>query len=324
MMIAAEAKEGTIEKARSVIFDTWQVIQEPTTQYSKIKRTAAKVNGAKSKGIPRVWNLFYLHQYIMDVDITKLDFRDLTCNLIVKLRGYLGWRSADLKGLFVEHSFDWNTKALHHPGVNIRAWNLKTKQGQWSQWTFVPEFAEEFRHMCLARTIRLYLERLGSHGETTSIEASGFSNAAGPAIATPLLQYYKTKTRTFKPLAEDTVGNYFKQYFLDNVNRGTKDSHPLSEEYKSHSARNAVASLMAAIKVPLANIAAHMLTSPESLQKTYIRAIDDPSRYPTECIEKHTSLVGKMLTPTIHYITLDSDSGECKCSGFLASNASSV
>ena len=320
------AKEGTYEKFTSVIKDTWNVMHDPEALLSKMKRTAAKTNGRKSKGLSHIWNLYYLHSYVLDTDITKLDFRDLTGNLIMKLRMHLGWRSGDLTGIYLDHSFKRTREALSRPGIYIRSWNLKTTKGAWTGWSFVPDIAldGDYKEWSLSNTLDLYISRLGDDGEKVRIEHNAFAGDA-PLDATPLLQYRTSKKGTFpkfKKLGESTIANYFSEHFLDNVR---DEDGRLGAQFKAHSCRNAVASLLAAIGVPNVDIAGHMQTSAESLANTYIRPIIDPSEYPQDCIAKHTSMVGKMLVPSVHYLSLTiKKKDHCDCSVFLASNASSV
>ena len=58
-----KAKEGTVEKAKTVITGFWDVVRDPLTTMNKLQMAAAKANGAKSKGLPSVWNLYYLQSY---------------------------------------------------------------------------------------------------------------------------------------------------------------------------------------------------------------------------------------------------------------------
>ena len=115
------AKEGTTEKAATVVSSTWDVIYNPETTLNKIKMAAAKENGAKSKGLASIWNLYYLHEYVHDIDVDGLDnLRDEMQNLIVKFRGATGWRSADLTGVFLEHSITWVDAGENTPNINAR------------------------------------------------------------------------------------------------------------------------------------------------------------------------------------------------------------
>ena len=80
----------------------------------------------------------------------------------------------------------------------------------------------------------------------------------------PIFVYKKGKKRdapgdgassaTWQSPHQDTLKNYFKEYFMANV--ACADKH-LSDSFKPHSCRNAVASLLHSMSVPSASIAAH-------------------------------------------------------------------
>ena len=78
----------------------WDVVRDPLTAMNKLQMAAAKANGAKSKGLPSVWNLYYLQDYVHDLPIEELSHRDLTMNAVAKVRGTLGWRTSDISVAF--------------------------------------------------------------------------------------------------------------------------------------------------------------------------------------------------------------------------------
>ena len=128
------------------------MIYNPKTTLKKLKMAAAKENGAKSKGVERAWNLYYLHEYVHDINVDALeDFREEMMNLIVKFRGATGWRSADLTGVFLENAITWVNAGPEAPngraGVLLRVWSIKQHQGRWTSSTFVPELPLEFKDL---------------------------------------------------------------------------------------------------------------------------------------------------------------------------------
>ena len=131
------AKQGSFEGAKTVITDFWNIVDNPATLINKLKQAAAKLNGGKKKKLFRSWNLFYLHDYVHDISIDNMDFQDLTMNVCVKMRGALGWRSADLTGISIEHSFQWRSAPVDqadsaptcNDGVFVRAWSIKQNKG---------------------------------------------------------------------------------------------------------------------------------------------------------------------------------------------------
>ena len=284
--------------------------------------------------------MFYLHDYVHDINIDNMDFQDLTMNVCVKMRGALGWRSADLTGISIEHSFQWRSAPIDQPdsaptcndGVFIRAWSIKQNKGSWSQSTWVPRLSPQFKDLCMVYAVELLINKIKDFEERPSFEVDG-------QAATPLFCYLKKVRRapgdapvlTLFPMKEGTVANYFKRYFLDQVADAgyTENNHlnadssvKLSTQYDAHSCRNAVASLLAAEQVPTVDIAGHMLCSAENLTSTYISPIVDPSEYPAACLAAHSSLALKLLVPFIHHTSKDDEANTCKCSE-LTSKASS-
>ena len=169
-----KAKEGTCEKTSTVVSSTWDVIESPETQLAKLKMSASKVNGAKSKGLASVWNLWYLHEYFYAEDLPS-DLKEATMVTIAKLRGATGWRSADVKGLYLDLSFTVVPKgSAQQPGIFIRAYDMKTNKRGWSNRTFIPFLADEFKSLCAAQQL-LSLRKVvmaGNAGGQNSLPAS--------------------------------------------------------------------------------------------------------------------------------------------------------
>jgi hypothetical protein len=317
-----KAKEGTVEKAKTVITGFWDVVRDPLTTMNKLQMAAAKANGAKSKGLPSIWNLYYLQDYVHDLPIEELSHRDLTMNAVVKIRGTLGWRTSDIRGLFLDSSFVFANGVDGRPGVWVRAFNLKTGQGRWSGMTFIPRLPSQYKDLCTVRVIEALCVRIRAidtphRASCTVLSPSG----RGEITDFPIFVYKKGKKRdapgdgassaTWQYLHQDTLKNYFKEYFMANV--AYADKH-LSDSFKPHSCRNALASLLHSMSVPAASIAAHMQTTAESLQKTYIRPIVDPSTLPPQCLQLSDSLVIKLIIPFVHYKTSDAQGAGCQCS----------
>ena len=322
-------KEGNIEKLAVVVTSTWDMIYNPKTTLKKLKMAAAKENGAKSKGVERAWNLYYLHEYVHDISVDALDdLREEMMNLIVKFRGATGWRSADLTGVFLEHAITWVNAGPEAPngraGVLLRAWSIKQHQGKWTSSTFVPELPPDFKNLCLCYALRRVYNKvlaLGSKVQQVSARTPDGNNVR----LTPLFVFKVGKRKkitssssnesyNFMPLKESTIANYFSEYFTDNT-EAAKNSKP-------HSCRNAVASLLHAMQVPTAEIAAHIQTSAESLQATYIRPISDPYEpIPVDCIAAAAPLALKLWTVFVHHKT-SKDGSPCSCAKLISSNSS--
>ena len=335
-------KQGSFEGAKTVVSDFWSIVDNPATLINKLKQAAAKLNGGKNKKLSRSWNLFYLHDYVHDIKVDDMDFHELTMNVCVKMRGALGWRSADLTGISIEHSFQWrsapaeqaDSAPTHNDGVFIRAWSIKQKQGSWSQSTWVPRLNQQFKDLCMVYAVELLINKIKDFdaAQRPSVEMDG-------QATTPLFCYVKKVRQaagddpvpTLFALRENTIANYFKKYFLDQVADAgyaennlldANSSIKLSAQYDAHSCRNAVASLLAAEHVPTVDIAGHMLCSADNLTSTYISPIVDPSDYPAACLAAHSALALKLLVPFIHHKSKDDATNTCKCSE-LTSKASS-
>lgn len=292
-----------------MIESTWDIIdQEPGVIAEKLQRTAAKQNGAKSSGLQQVWDLGYLHQYVDDIDIKKLKLSELVENAIIKTRAATGWRSADLTGVYVEYSFDFKYKDGKLSELLIRNFDTKVKKGKWSAFTSIPVLAEEFRHLCAARVLLLLRERVRALDSVPTTEVLHPDNGTKPKT-TPL---FITATKAHAPLKDQTIANKFKNGFLKNITDGEKK---LSAKYKPHSCRNAVASTLSELQVPVNSIANHMQTSAENLTSTYITAVKRDWTLPRACAAKHEFLAAKLLLPYVHFQS--GGDGKCKCDALL-------
>ena len=315
--------EGSFDKYKTVISSTWDVMHDANTRAEKLSMTSAKTNGRKTKGLSRVWNIFLLHHFVHTIDVSTLDFHQLTQNVVVKLRGVLGWRSADIHGLFLEYSFEWRTHSTSNglnrqEGVFIRAYDTKTIQGGWTKSSFIPALAQEHKNLCAYSALRLLVGKVQKVQDVPKIEISDPSNTK--VQATPLLLFSKKgrgkEGPQYFPLKLNTVKQYFRKYFMQQVQYS---NGALDKTFKPHSVRNAVASALHKVQVPEADIAAHLQTSAESLKRTYIRPVDDWNDVPPECFGMYDSPVFKVLTQFIHHTT---KGGGCGCSKILPFNAS--
>ena len=125
--------------------------------------------------------------------------------------------------------------------------------------------------------------------------------------------------QTLQPMRDGTIASRFTKDFLKKQQieeGGVQKTFADIKNYDAHSCRNAVASLAHAIGIPLADIAAHVNTSNDSLFNTYICSIDDPSEYPHDCIKKTPYIAAKLLVPTVHFITSKDGEG-CDCAKLL-------
>jgi hypothetical protein len=125
--------EGSTQKYRSVVESTWHLIHNPQVALQKLSKAAAKLNVPRSKGADdnAVWDLPYLHWYLdnADVPLRKLKYIELVRTTILRLKAALGWRGADLAGLYEDHSFKFDEPHSGKPRVmHVRTFGAKTKK----------------------------------------------------------------------------------------------------------------------------------------------------------------------------------------------------
>ena len=120
--------ETSTQKYRSVVESTWHLIHDPQVALQKLSKAAAKINvpQKKSVGEQAVWDLPYLHQYLdnADVPLHKLKYIDLVETTILRLKAALGWRGADLTGLYADRSFKFDAPFSGRPKAVGREWEI--------------------------------------------------------------------------------------------------------------------------------------------------------------------------------------------------------
>ena len=199
---------------------------------------------------------------------------------------------------------------------------MKTNKRGWSNRTFIPFLADEFKSLCAAQQLLTLIDMV----KPLDVEPVKVKDFEGKDVwAKPLLVCKKANATRYTALAEDTVSNYFKKVFLDNVEDSSSPGTgaKLSKRFSSHSCRNAVASLLSACAVTDEDIAAHAATTAASLRQTYIRPIDDPyESLPHQCLQVQPFLAAKLLLPWLHTKFEPDGSGRCACSRLLSSKSS--
>jgi hypothetical protein len=247
-----------------------------------------------------------------------MDLKELVPNAIVKLRGATGWRSADLAGMVMHHSFKFKSR-----GVDVRTFSTKSKKGKWTDWVFIPRLADKWKELCAVEALERLHEKIArlelftnTRFDKIEVIVNGEKMGVCPFFIYELANW-------IKPYRPSTISNKFVEYLLDNVvDSTTNEPFSAVKDWNAHSCRNAVASLLHAMNVPLADMAAHMCCSQVNLETTYIRTIVDPSEYPRPCIDKFSYLAAKLLVPSVHYFTLQHNQGtpnegQCGCESLL-------
>ena len=287
---------------------------------ARITKTAKKQNGAKSNGRSDVWDLPYLFEYVDNEDIGEMELSDLTNFVITRLKGFSGWRSADLTGIYHEHSFDF----IHDPAdttkvkaLRVRTFSSKVQKGQWSRWLTLPVLHSRLKHICPVRALLKLIST--TRGYDLPTVAAQHPDTGARIEAKPLFIY---KTRSgYAQLKADSVASKFRKLFLENVTtqRGGNDIK-LSMLYTAHTSRNAVASALNDMEVPANNIAAHMNTTADNLRSTYITTVLRDWELPRACIAHHELLAAKLAVPYAHYLATQGDASRaCNCNDLFAS-----
>lgn len=308
LVSAANVREGTIEKARTVVRSTWNLLTDPALVADKMSKAAAKLNGAKVKGkYPLIWDLSYAFQMVDDVAIDTLDLKAFMENYIIKIKSLTGWRADDLAGLYSEYSFKWhNPQDGSPPGVYIRYYDSKNKQKQWSQWLFVPCLLKKYHNLCLYRATQALVKRL----ETLEVKKRDFGKD-GEFKGTPCLVWLKAGKHVL-PLTADTIGHYYKRALLDQVESEVPEVS-LGEGYSGHSARHAVASQLYELGLTPVAISAHTFNSPATLEEVYIRPIQRHWTIPEDCVKLQQWPVLKLLVPHVHWLATAGKDVPCDC-----------
>ena len=298
-LIEQGLSEGSVEKARTVIRSTWNLMHSPGAVADKLSKSAAKINAPKGRGYQQIWDLPYLHQYYDDVEMKDLDYTRLVENVIMKIKASTGWRSDDLCGLYLDHSFRWV-----EGGVYVRVFNAKARQNAWSPPVFLPALHERFRRLCVPTAIRELMERVRPAQGRSHIRTHILSPGGERVQAIPLfckMRQLKTSPPSleFAPFASATIGNYFSRAFLENINDGGMSY--AERGFKAHSSRHAVASALSDMGVQAASIASLTLNSAATLQSTYILPVDRTWEIPKACVDAQKHLAAKLLVPLVHW-----------------------
>ena len=293
------AKEGAVEKARTVVQSTWSLLDDPYLVSSKIARAAAKTNGPKAKGkYKEIWDISYAFQMMEGVEYEKMNLTQFMENFILKIKSFTGWRADDLYGMYLEHSFKWHEAADGgFPGVYIKHYNAKNRQREWSQELFLPCLNPEYRLYCPYRIIKELEVRLASLKiqQVDVYDGEGIS----PLMGTPVF-VWAAKDGDIKRMAPDTISRYYKNVLLDQVEAPIPGRH-LGDYFTGHSARHAVASALYDYGVTSLAIARHVGCTPATLEKTYIRPVERHWNYPAKCVEDQPWLALKLMVPHVHW-----------------------
>ena len=188
-LIGNGLKRGAVDIAKCAVTTAWDLIQSPSAVSAKLSDSAAKINGDKSKGIADVWDLAYLHDYIHDIPFEDMSLQDLTVNVIIKLKATTGWRSSDLRGIYISEGH--SLRVVTSPGddgvilgVYLRFFDGKVSKGQWSRSTFLPRLGERFAMLCAVRPLLRLRDMVLALGE--KVQKISMTKSADSEVAVPL------------------------------------------------------------------------------------------------------------------------------------------
>jgi hypothetical protein len=316
--------ESSISSAATVVSSTWDLIFDPATLISKIKKGAGKINTPAQKKVKMAWDLAYLHLYIGGEDIGSLnsmevstfspDFKGLMEETICKLKGATGWRQDDLAGVYFEHSLSFTSA-----GAYVSMYDSKIGQRVHSAPIFLPSLSPRFARIDVVVSLRKVNDYIAAHKPLFKLSQIKDKHGVD-CTAIPIFTYVRKKEHY--ALQPATIGNYFKRAFLENVSDGP-EHEKLSATHPQHSSRHAVASALFKMGVSPSDISTLTLNSPATLQQTYILPVFQSYTLPEECIKMQKHLSVKLLVPYVHWHTSTKNGedaivdGTCGCAELL-------
>ena len=307
--------EATVQKAITVVKQTLELMHEPQARLFKMQQAAGKINNPKQKAYQLIWDVSYLHQYVHESPVPgHSNVIGYIERAILLVRGLTGWRSADLLGLYAEHSFNFvdDHRVTKAHGVYVSVFNTKAKKHRWSAPVFFPRLYTNYASLCLYRLFRdfqVFIDTLDVHQEEI-VDKKG-----NKVLATPLFICQKGSRKKFKQMAEGTVRNYFKRAFLDNVTDQADQKY--GDAFAAHSSRHAVASALAEMGTSALSISSLTLNSAATLEQTYIMPVQRTWQIPRSCAMAQENLLARLLTPYVHWHSTQGDKQDCGCKGML-------
>lgn len=316
VLIANGLSQSTVEKYKSVVGQTMELVngENPSTSIlvRKLATSAGKVNKAKvSKCTTGVWDVSSVFDYFHDISHVTTSLKFLIDKIICVGRSVLGWRSSDFNGVYRELGM---TRTAD--GINMRFFDGKKGKNKWSGYTFIPRLADRWKNLCIARMVDLLIHQT----KDLNLVQVDIKDSKGVATKdTPLLISVVPDKASgiYGPVKDSTVASKFKCALFDHV-KDTEDGIPWSRKWDPHSVRNAVASLLSDMDVPVEKIAKHLQTSAPSLSRTYITVVHrNVPLPPSSCFTKQSHLVAKLLVPFVHYKTSSADGSSCGCDSII-------
>lgn len=270
-----------------------------------LTKAAGKLNKPATRKYEEIWSIMYLYQYFYDV--VPSTYAEWSEQLVCVLRGFCGWRSADLVGITRTSGI----RFLDDGSCELRFFGGKVGQESWSGWSSFPKLSPTFVSLCIPSIVRAMLDVSADFSFTKVHVRDQFG---AESLDSPLFTHVRAdkKTGLHKPWKEGTIKQKCKKAFFDNVE--FVDGVSLHDHgFGTHSVRHAVASFLSLLQVPIDLAAKHAQTSSISMDSTYVIPVrQDGWEIPSECVANAHSLVHKLLVPFAHYVS-SKDGGPCSC-----------
>ena len=306
-----------------MVSSTWDLIDKPGILLAKLPKAASNINDAGGPKQQHTWDLAYLHQYFFEPGPAASSdlparLRAATERVICLAKGATGWRSDDLAGIYIDKglSFRWHEGA-GTKGLYLRHFDAKAKKKQWSSFLFIPRLIPKYQAICLCSAIKELLALLEGL-QTPKLKVRHPDKTSANTMATPLLLWApKQKSNApvaLQPLAPGTIANYFGKAFMDNVTMS--DNRTLSDVFKKHSSRHAVASALRDMGLNASRISQVTMNSANTLTSTYFRTVLRDWDLPQQCITAlgQNQPVALLLLPFVHFHSTNESSGRsCDC-----------
>jgi hypothetical protein len=313
-IIAKQFSEETVCKKVFVVSSTIRLVDHTRDlaalpQAKQLMKASAKLVKPKSKKNKSIFDISYCVQFLFESPIEEdSSFLKVTRQVIWLSKVILGWRGADLQGVYIENGLK------HSPsGYMIRFWDGKRGKNNWSGWTTVRYLEVRFRSLCLCTAIDELLKRIkGLNVETTGTMVRGPQDTL--VMDTPLfLAAPSKKADSIEGLEASTINNKAKE-LLDSIHDDAEGKESWGTKFSGHDFRHAVASHLRDAGFSLDQIANYMQTSEESLRAFYSVSVVRHWDLPRECMS-NISMQEAILLPFIHQ-HLGTDP-ECVCAGLI-------
>jgi hypothetical protein len=317
MTIAKQFSEETVSKKVFVVSSTIRLVDSSRElaslpQTKQLMKASAKLVKPKAKKNQSIFDISYCVQFLFESAIEEsCSFLQVTKQVIWLSKVVLGWRGADLQGVYINNGLTHSSS-----GYMIRFWDGKRGKNDWSGWTTVRYLEAKFRPLCLCSAIDELLKRI--KGLNVEITGTMVRSSQGSMVMdTPLfLSAPSKKSDSINGLEASTINNKAKE-LLDGIHDDAEGKESWGSKFSGHDFRHAVASHLRDAGFGLDRIANYMQTSEESLRAFYSVAVVRHWDLPNECMNG-VSMQEAILLPFIHqHLKVSGDDPKCVCAGLF-------